>query len=501
MNMLANRTDLHGITIDKNTIMVIVALILLFFISAYFSWNTGFSEEDIYHLNAHSFPEATNIAFQSYNETNARIGELFLYFLGISSDGTGAYQAVYFFRSMTPLFLTLGTLFIYRIGTGQWPGRDKLSIIPVTVIILFLLGNKTGYYWLCSNTNWLFPSVITMGFFIMIEPFFRGNFNLSWKRLVAVALLTPIVGMSNENTAITSLCLYAIAGIAQIFRSKALIFDKKYIIIGLLLLSFTLLYYLAPGPHKRVDASAAEGSNIFCFALKNAFTLSNWLHIAFWCWRPILTSLFILMICPLNTWKTKRNLILACTIFLLSGVLTAAPNFGAPRSFIPIELTIFALMAGIMQNALHQALLSRFRIACLFALQACLALTTLIPLAVHAIDSAALHAYVKEKAAETLSRGETTLILHANELTQPSCWNPGFRIPRSLMEFHAPLVPFITATHYDEAADYAHRYAVFPYDRESMYTSVSCGDDILNKGIARMFGLERIIVLTAPARL
>lgn len=108
---------------------------------------------------------------------------------------------------------------------------------------------------------------------------------------------------------------------------------------------------------------------------------------------------------------------------------------------------------------------------------------------------------IKEKAAETLSRGKTTLILHADELTQPSCWNPGFRIPRTLMEFHEPMVPFITATHYDETAGYARRYAVFPYDKISMYTSVSCGDDILNKGIARMFGLERIIVLTDPARL
>lgn len=499
--MLTDKTNSPCATVKKNTITVVIALTLLFLISATLSWNTGLTEEDIYHLNSHNFLEATSIAIQSYNETNARIGELCLYFLGISDDGTGAYQAVYFFRTMTPLFLTLGALFIYRIGTGQWPTSDKHSIIPVIIIILFLLGNKTGYYWLCSNTNWLFPSVIAMGFFIMIEPFFRGNFNLSWKRIVAIALLTPLVGMSNENTSITSLCLYTVAGIAHIFRNKALVFDKKYISIGLLLLSFTLLYYMAPGPHKRVDSSATESANLFFFALKNAFTPLNWLHIVFWCWRPILISLFILMICPLNTWKTKRNLILACTAFLMQGILTAAPHFGAPRAFIPIELVIFALMAGIMQNALRQALVSRFKIACLFALQISLAITTLFPLAVHTIDSFALRSYVKEKATEALSRGETTLILHANEMKQSSCWNPGFRIPRSLMEFHTPMVPFITTSHYNEAEDYTHRFAVFPYDRKSMYTSVSCGDDILNKGIAKMFGLERIIVLTAPAQL
>lgn len=478
-----------------------IILLLLFIINILCIWNTGLCEEDIHHFSARSIAEAISLASQSYHEWNSRIGELFLYFVGISHDGTGAYNAMCFFRFVSPSFITLGALFTYRLSTGQWPGRDKHSIIPLMVIILFLIGNKTGYYWLCSNTNWLFPSVITMGFFIMIEPFFKGNFNLSWKKLVAVALLTPVVGMSNENTSITSLCLYATAGIAHICRNKALVFNKKYMLIGLLLLSFTLLYYLAPGPYKRAESSTSESANLFFFALKNTFTLLNWQHIVFWCWRPILISLFILMICPLNTWKTKRHLILSCAIFLLSGILTAAPHFGAPRAFIPIELALFALMAGIMHNALNQALVSRFKIACLLALQISLALTTLIPLTVHAIDSAALRAHVKEKATEALSQGETTLILHADELKQSSCWAPGFRIPRSLMEFHEPMVPFITTTHYDETAGYAHRDAVFPYDMATMYTSVSCGDDILNKGIAKMFGLERIIVLTAPARL
>lgn len=474
----------------KNNAILVTSLIL-FTIALLFSWYMGLIAEDVSHFGAKTLQEAYDIALQSRNNTNTRLGELSMYFMGISAEGTGTIFALWLYRFINPIFIVACSFFIYRLGTGYWPTNTKAGFISFVFVVFCILSNKTNHYWFCGNLSWFYPTVIAMLMFILIEPFFKGE-KINITNFIIAILCTPIVGMSNETVAITSVLLYGLAGYLYLRKNKTWI-PEKYLIIGVLLIFFAVLFYTASGPYKRVAPEMGDLTKLE-YAIRNIFS-GSWLHILFWCWRLIIISLTIFILCPLKEWNNSRNYILISAFLMLGGILMFAPNFGAPRSLIPIELVLMAMLCGVIYRTTQKGQLQSNKIKALFILLIALTLTILIPNTIRSIDNARFFALIQYKAKEIINKGETHLIIKDKEIQLESIWNfRHFKIPRTLLEIYplyTEIKPLLTTTqkHY-ENSDFEHKYALFPY-KDTIYGS----DLTLNKGLAKHFGLEAIIVI------
>lgn len=477
---------------------ILIAGSILFIISLLFSWYMGLIAEDVFHFSAESFQEAYDIATQSRNNTNTRIGELSMYFVGISPEGTGTVFALWLYRLINPISIVACTFFIYRLGTGTWPTNTKAGLISFALVIFCMLSNKTNHYWFCGNLSWFYPTVIAMLFFIMIEPFFKGK-KISTGCLFTALCCVPIMGMSNESVSITALLLYGLAGYLYMKKNATWKINKQYLIIGIILLAFTILFYTAPGPYKRAHGEYSEISKIE-FAIRNFFS-ANWLHVLFWCWRLILISIAIFILCPLKKWNNSRNYVLISAFLMLGGILMLAPNFGAPRSLIPVELILMAILCGVIYRTVQEKPLTSKKLCVLFLMLIGLAITILIPNTVRSIDNARFYALLQHKANEVIVKGEDQLIIKDKDIYQESIWSfSRFRIPKTLLEIYpiyTHIKPIVTTTQecYDKS-EFKHQYALFPY---SEGLDLAGTDLTLNRGLAKYVGLKAIIVIRSEA--
>lgn len=474
-----------------------ISLILLgsfFLLIIFLSWYGGLISEDIWHCNARSYSEAYSIALQSYQNTNARIGELLLYFVGVSKDGAGFANAIWFYRIANPIFITASLLFIFRLAIGRWPTNNKIDVISLLFAALCLLSNKTGYYWLCSNVNWFYPTVVALLFFIAVEPFFSMK-QIGRIRYIIALCCAPIVGMSNEVVSMVSLVLY----FSIYFWSKRQIYaiDKRYLIIGGVLLVFGLLFYTAPGPYKRVE-SVGEMNDVskLEYVFSNFFSL-NWLHVLFWSWRLILV--FVLMIlCFYNAFKYIKHYLMISVVILSGGILMLAPAFGAPRALIPVEIALMILMTAVFYKAFKCKLVNRVKLIFIFSIMSLCSLTVIIPNAVRSIDGARLYSILHQKIFLLKQSGKSHLILKEDEIMQDSIWQvSSIRFPRTLLEIYPLLTdgyPVIkTSQEHFKKSLYVYEYARFPYNQKNLdFSGTDCA---LNRGLAKYFGIETIIVV------
>ena len=478
----------------KKNYFAITACICLYIVALFFSWYNGLITEDIWHLNAVDYREAYELALQTYNNTNARIGEFFIYFIGVDSEIDGACRVLWLYRFFNPIFITACALFIYRLATGAWSVNTKPEKLTFILIIVCILSNKNNYYWLCSNFNWYYPTVIALMFFIVIEPFYNGNM-LRPTRFVFAILLAPIVGMSNESVSYVSVTLFASSIFAYHWKAKTKKTSKQIIVLALVLISFAIIFYTAPGPYKRV-ADSHENLSKIEYAIQNIFS-SNWLHVLFWSWRLILVFLIVLVISPLRKLLNCRLFALFCASLLLGGILMLAPNFGAPRAFIPVEIVIMALIGGIIYRALNTHLVNIKYVYFLIVIQFGLSFTVLLPNVVRSIDNARFFSMLQKKADSVKRNGEKELVLTTEDIQMKSIWSfTVFRIPRTLIEIYplyTEIKPLISTTceNYKNRR-FEHKYAFFSYAEGA---DLADTDMALNKGIAKHLGLESIIVL------
>lgn len=478
----------------KNYNFIIILSIFLYLTVLFFSWNLGFTTEDVWHFSAESFQEAYALASQSYNNWNPRIGELFIYFMGIFSGGKGAYTGLWIYRIINPIIITACALFVCRLGAGTWPSNTKSGLITFLFVILNIFCNKTITYWFCSQMNWFYPAVFALAFFIIIEPFFKG-INLSTQRFLFALICAPILGMSNESISIVSAVLYITAGISYYRLNKSYNISNKYITIGVILFASSLLFYTAPGLYQRVATEQATTSKIE-YAIRNIFS-NNWLHVIFWCWRLIFAAILVLLLCPIKAWKTCRCYFLLSAVIMLGGILMLAPCFGAPRALIPVEITFMGVLAGVVYRTLKTHSITNVKQGVLLCTLFCVSLTILIPNSVRSIDNARLFSKLQTMADEEKSKGNNILVIEEQKLATKSVWSfSKFRIPRTLLEIY-PLYtagkPFITTTRecYENSI-FEHKYARFPYEKDIDFAGT---DLTLNRGMAKFFGLDAIIIL------
>lgn len=128
----------------------------------------------------------------------------------------------------------------------------------------------------------------------------------------------------------------------------------------------------------------------------------------------------------------------------------------------------------------------------IMAARTLLTLTILVPTVVLALAQYRVRCQIAKHADAALTRGETRLVLRKGDLDISPVMPRFFYIPGCIVAHDLqPFVPLIeiSKARYESAPDFSHR-TVFPYQGKGFS---SCGDDVLNRGVAKRFGLESIL--------
>lgn len=460
---------------------------------ALLSLTMSFNYEDLMHFGARSFSEGRDLLLLSYNSWNSRLGEMLIYILGASPNGDGSYTLQMVYYALNPLFCVAAIILTVRIGCGHLPNIGKVLPYALIFAVLSFMGSKQEWLWFDGNMSWLYPCVLAMLFFVFWESIFKGDFKVkAWKFLLSLPLAV-VVGMSNENTSIVSLLLFLGSGVYACVRQRRICVTWQYVVVVVLLLASVLVFYTAPC--RAVRAATAEWklslNNILFHSLLEPI---NWAYTAIFYWREALVLALLVFIGRRRGVKLvdSRLAIMILAMLLLWGVLLAAPCWGAPRAYTPLDLMLFAIMARLLYKIVNLGGIGAKEVGLIFSLRAVLTLTILVPTVVLAVAQYRVHCQIAKHAEAALARGETRLVLRKGDIDTSPVMPRFFHIPGCVVPHDLkPQIPLISipVDKYASSPDFTHQ-VVFPYQGKGF---TSCGDDVLNRGVAKRFGLESII--------
>lgn len=471
--------------------LILISLLLLLF--GFIEWCGMFNQEDLCHCVSRSFDESLTYMHMAYTQTNSRLGEMSFYLLAMSPHGDGAYHAQILSSVLTPIFLVAATLLIFRIALPEIGITSNKSLILLIFVSLCLLGSKQGLYWFDGNLSWLYPCVIAMLFFVLWEGMFQGNFRVNtWKFLLSVPMAV-VVGMSNENTAIVSLFLFLGCGVYASIRQKSICITWQYMVIAALLLAAAVVFYTAPCRSARAEMAGWE-LTFHNILFNSLLSPTNWLYTTIFYWRETIIVALMVYFARKRGVKLldRRMACLLMVLIMLWGVLIAAPCWGAPRSYTPLDLMLFAIMARMFCKIVNHERAKACDIWGIMAARTLLTLTILVPTVVLALAQYRVRCQIAKHADAALARGETRLVLRKGDLDISPVMPRFFYIPGCIVAHDLqPFVPLIeiSKARYESVPDFSHR-TVFPYQGKGFS---SCGDDVLNRGVAKRFGLESIL--------
>ncbi len=465
--------------------------IIVFVLLAVLSYMYAFDPEDLAHMQAHCCSEGFRYACISYQEWNARIGELVSYAIGFQ-NGISSYYLQYAYYLLNPVFCVAAIFLSIRIAVGTWSGCRK-SFLFIFVSLCFL-GSKQGWFWFIGNMNWLYPSVLAMLFFVLWEDIFKsGDFKIQTWKFLSCMPLAVVVGMSNENTSVVSLLLFTGCGLYACVKQRKICITWQYVVIEAILLISAFLFFMAPAGTARAAASGWELSfhNILFNSLLQP---ANWLYAAIFYWREAL----VLSIMVYIGWRRgvklidKRLAFMMLVMLLLWSVLLAAPCWGAPRAYTPLDLILFAIMARLLYKIVNHKGCGAKEVGMILSLRTVLTLTILVPTIALAVAQYRVRSQIAARAEAALARGETHLVLHKGEIDTSPVMPRYFHIPGCMVAHDlSPYIPLIgiSKEKYEKTLDFTHHE----------WTSLtgqwypSSGDDVLNLGVAKRFGLNSII--------
>lgn len=240
----------------------------------------------------------------------------------------------------------------------------------------------------------------------------QGDFKVqAWKFLLSLPLAV-VVGMSNENTSLISLLLFLGSGVYACVRQRRICVTWRYVVVMVLLLASALVFYTAPCRAARAATAGWELSfhNILFHSLLNP---SNWAYSAIFYWREALVLGLMVYIGRRRGVKLmdRRLAFMILVMLLLWGVLLAAPCWGAPRAYTPLDLMLFAIMARLLYKIVNHKDVGAREVGLILSLRAVLTLTILVPTVVLAVAQYKVRCQIAEHAEAALARGETRLVL------------------------------------------------------------------------------------------
>lgn len=443
-------------------------------------------------MQACSFREGAMYAIESLRVWNSRIGELIAY-VAIPHNGIGSLYLQIAYYVINPLFCICAIMLAVRLGTGRLSTNGKSGMMVLLFGVLCFLGSKQNWFWFIGNMNWLYVCVAAMLFFVFWEGIFREDFKVqAWKFLLSLPLAL-VVGMSNENTSIISLLLFLGSGVYACVRQRRICVTWQYVVVAVLLLASALVFYTAPCRAARAAMAGWELSfhNILFRSLLNPI---NWAYTAIFYWREALVLGLMVYIGRRRGVKLmdRRLAFMILIMLLLWGVLLAAPSWGAPRAYTPLDLMLFGIMARLLYKIVNHEGTGAREVGLILSLRAVLTLTILVPTVVLAVAQYKVRCQIAEHAEAALARGETRLVLREGDVDTSPVMPRFFHIPGCVVAHdlrpHIPLIA-IPKDKYENTPDFTHQ-VVFPYQGKGF---TSCGDDVLNRGVAKRFGLESII--------
>lgn len=378
-----------------------------------------------------------------------------------------------------------------RIAVGSWDFCRK-SLLFVFVSLCFL-GSKQGCFWFIGNMNWLYPCVLSMLFFVLWEGAFHGIFRVKTTVFLLSIPLAIILGMSNENTAIISVLLFWGTGVYTCYKRRGVYITWQYAVIAALLLISALLFFTAPAGAARAAVAGWKLTfhNILYESILNPI---NWEYMMIFYWREAIMlgcAVFIARMRGVQL-MDRRLALLIFVLLALWGVLFAAPSWGAPRAFTPLDMVMYTIIARILYKILNHESVSSRDVGLIFTLRTVLTLTILIPTVVLAAAQYRVRCQIAERAEAALAQGKTQLVLNPGDLDTSPVMPRFFHIPGCVVAHDIrPYVPLIGISRkkYEESPDFTHREWT-SFTREGY---PSCGDDVLNRGVAKRFGLDSII--------
>lgn len=475
----------------SKTLFLLLSLFLAF---GCVVWCGMLNPEDLHHCIGRSIDEGLSYVFMAYSQMNSRLGEMSFYLIGSSPQGDGAYYVQILHYVLTPIFLVSVILLVHRIALPEVPLFSDASSRSLLFIALCMLGSKQNFYWFDGNLSWLYPCTLAMLFFLLWEGIFHGDFKVSvWKFLLSVPLAL-VIGMSNENTSIVSLLLFAGCGAYAVIKHKRCCVTWQYVVIAVLLLTAAVCFFRAPCRAVRMGAMEWE-LTFHNLLFRSLLSPSNWLYTIIFYWREAIVVMLMAYIVRKRGVKLMDRR-MACTLMVLVslwGVLLAAPCWGAPRAYTPLDLMLFAIMARMFCKISNSKGSKASDRGLIMTVRVLLTLTVLVPTVVLALAQYRVRCQIAEKAEAAVARGETGLVLHMEDIDTSAVMPRIFHMPGCIVDHDLkPFVPLISISEekYKNTSDFTHHRG----NMANLHYP-SCGDDVLNRGVAKRFGLETIIYI------
>ena len=474
---------------NKGQSLVVSALLLVFALSLVWAGLMEEGLEGLSKLNTVSISEAYELAKSCYSGMNPRIGEFVFFFIDFQHGAYGVLMLI-----VHPLMVLLAVCAVFKLAVGHWPlTHPRKGIAAVTVISIFVaVYCIVDSHWFLGNFNWFYASSIALLFFCLLEDIFRGHFELSLRKTLLLIPMAVVVGMSNENTSIVSFFLYVACGICYLrTRGWKIVMKPGYIFVGCVLLLAVLAFYLSPARAVRSEYMHWELTPTFI--IKNSIlSVHNWLFFLMCFWQYI--ALYLIMICisRINGAKVcdRRDAVLWLSFTLLLVVLFAAPVWGAPRSFLPLQLVFVVIIARLLYRNLSEVKMSKGKLLWLGCSFLVICAFTAIPRTYCLWGGYQNWTIIKTAVAEAKLRGEQHVVVRLADFNRAPLMEK-CPIPNFLFNYRCrPQIPLnVIDTKQAVCVDAEHLPNVDPWRTQEHH------DVHLNKPVARRLGAKTIVCI------
>lgn len=454
-------------------------------LAAVYSGFLPLNSEDWMHFSDFTLNESWAQALASYMTWNARIGEIVAYFVGA--------HALTVFHVVNPLVLLIAVSAGFKLATGKWLSRRGGDLAVLTVLIFGISALHSGVSWFIGNLNWLYPSSLALLFFALYDGLWQGRTSLSLPQFAVLLPLAFVIGMSNENTSVTSLLFLLLGGYLSV-RNYRTRLSWHYLILLLVMLAGVALFFLAPAAQHRAEISGWE-LNWETLIEESLLSPNNWIYTLLCYWRILAVAILLFCLCWMGhtrPWRQRATLLLSA-ILISQGILIAAPCWGAPRAYCLPEMLCVTLLAALLHQALKLGI-SRC-LGALFVLgQALVFGTQLVSMVLFVCAQRGVTEQLSLLADASRARGEQNAVIESSSLDLGPIGHQPNWLPRNVMQTEiSPILPLRQVKRDDFSQSRTDVQGDFLYGAPGEFRNA--GRRILNIPMAEELGLDSIIVI------